>query len=278
MLEDNLVPEDIAIACLLAALHKRLVLIVCKQLNVAEAQITATLERLLNRRCTLIHASAETTWPRLAMDLKHASGTSVLIKNPDTLTTTVQTHFVDSLVRPDPSPVSLDITTVVLLGSYDKLIRPLRQLVLFREEIDLSIENSMLALPSKIGFQDQLVTMRAKLPGVAIIPEIARYIQDIMVFIRTNRLVKSGVSPRVSKDLELLARSICLLRDLKFITPSIISLAARKMLPIKVELEDPSKEPSLQWGGDFEVAKIWFSNWNTELLIESILETVPPPL
>lgn len=265
-------------ACLLAALHRRVVLIVCKQLKQAEVQTTAILERLLNRRCTLIHATNETTWPRLALDLKHASNTSILITNPGDLSVAVQTHFVDALVRPEPNLVSLKSTSMVLLGSYDQLIRPLRQLVLFREDIDLSLDTRMLALPSKIGFQDQLARMREKLPTVTMIPEIARYVQDIMVFIRTNRLVKSGVSPRVSKDLELFARSLCVLRDQEYVTPSIISTAARKMLPLKIELETPSKEPSLQWGGDLEVAKIWFSNWNTELLIESILETVPPPL
>lgn len=278
MLEDNQVSEDIATACLLAALHRRIVLISSKESRLAELQTVGVLERLLNRRCTVIYSSEDTTWPRLAADLDHSRGGSIVIKNIHELKTDVQTHLLDALYRPQPSPVSLAETVIVALGSYDTLIRSLRQTILYCENVEVLSETRHLALPLQLGFNEQLTRMRLKMRSLTLVPDVRRYMQDIIVFTRFNRLVKSGVSPRVTHDLELLVRSLCLLQDLDFATPSIVSTAVRKMLPMKVELCAPEKEPSLQWGGDLDVARVWLGNWNNDLLVESILETVPPPL
>lgn len=112
---------------------------------------------------------------------------------------------------------------------------------------------------------------------VRLIAEIRRYMQDIVVFLRTHRLVRSGVSPQAVKGFENLLKTLCVLHGYNFGTPSLVILAARIKFPLNLALCSPEDEPSIAYGGDVHLIGSWMKKWDADLVIEDVLEKVPAP-
>lgn len=123
-----------------------------------------------------------------------------------------------------------------------------------------------------------LQTMRQRMKSLTIIADIKRYMQDIVVFLRTHRLVRKGIPTKAVKDFDLLVRTLCILHDYEYATPSIVAIAARKVFPLKIELCHPEDEPTLNYGGDINIITNWLKKWDQSLIIEDVLNSVEPPL
>ncbi|ANB13943.1 Uncharacterized protein YKL098W [Sugiyamaella lignohabitans] len=126
-----------------------------------------------------------------------------------------------------------------------------------------------------LSFQNLLSSMADKIPLITIAANIQRYMQDIVVALRTHRLVRSGVSPQAVKDFHYLVRALSVLHDYEFVTPSIVSISARKLFPLRIQLCEPTDEPSLSYGGDIDLVTQWMNKWDEDLVIEEILANVP---
>lgn len=126
--------------------------------------------------------------------------------------------------------------------------------------------------------KDDLQSYRTLLSEVKIIPDLKVYMENIVIFLRTHRVVRKGISPRTVKNFDLLVRALCVLDSYSFATPSLISLAARTLFPLKIELVTVQDEPSLHYGSDINLLKKWLPKWNTEMVIEDVLTAVPSPL
>jgi MoxR-like ATPase len=137
---------------------------------------------------------------------------------------------------------------------------------------------STVSLPNPALEQSYFEEFRNKAEKVTLVPEIRQYMQDIVLFLRNHRLVDKGVSPKAGKDLEVLVRMLCVLHDYDFATPSLVAVAARKLFPFRVQVCEPIDEPSLKYGGDIKIVTQWMKKWDAELIVEDVINAVPPPL
>lgn len=124
----------------------------------------------------------------------------------------------------------------------------------------------------------ELEELSEKMSKVVIVPEIKVYMQDIVVFLRTHRLVRKGVSPKAVKDFDRLLRTFCVLHGTLYATPSLVALAARKIFPLKLEICIPQDEPTLHYGSDIKLLSKWVSKWDQEMVIDDVLNNVMAPL
>lgn len=125
---------------------------------------------------------------------------------------------------------------------------------------------------------EELQELSDKISQVVVVPEIKVYMQSIVVFLRTHRLVRKGVSPKAVKDFERLLRAFCVLHGTMYATPSLVALAARKIFPLKLELCAVEDEPTLHYGSDINLLTKWVSKWNVEMVIDDVLTNVVAPL
>ena len=132
--------------------------------------------------------------------------------------------------------------------------------------------------------------------ATAITPEIRRYLQDVLVFMRLERGVAGGISPYAttqlvalakyaipfltwnSKDVLSLNRYLAPLHGLDFVTPSLVALAARKIYPHRILVSSLEDERSMQYGSDLEAVKVLLEDVTPESIIGSAFEKVPCPL
>lgn len=114
--------------------------------------------------------------------------------------------------------------------------------------------------------------------NVTIVPEMKRYIYDIIIFVRTHRCVNTGLPGSAIPEMQLLSKALCVLFNKGFVIPSIIKLAARKLLPLKIRMIKPEHEPSLQWGSDPELVNELMKRMTPQLVVEDILKKVSPPV
>jgi MoxR-like ATPase len=101
---------------------------------------------------------------------------------------------------------------------------------------------------------------------------------NIIVFMRTHRAVASGVTPHATRHLYSLTSALAPLHGLEFITPSLVTLAVRKIYPHRLAIVKPEDEMSLQWGSELGAVKEYLDGITVEDIIEDVLERVETPL
>ena len=93
-----------------------------------------------------------------------------------------------------------------------------------------------------------------------------------------HRAVAGGISPRATTHFNLLAKCLAPLHALTYATPSLISLAARKIYPHRITITSPENERSMQYGSDLEAVKAVLEGVRAEDVIEDVLGEVEGPL
>lgn len=109
-------------------------------------------------------------------------------------------------------------------------------------------------------------------------PETRRYLQDIVTFLRLERGVDGGVTPRASVDFLALAKSLAPLHGINFLTPSLIALAARKVYAHRIVIAEPQRERSMQYGSDLTAVNELLVGLTSQEVIENVLAAVPAPM
>ncbi|CDR43284.1 CYFA0S11e03180g1_1 [Cyberlindnera fabianii] len=123
-----------------------------------------------------------------------------------------------------------------------------------------------------------MLTQLNKIKSITIVPEMKRYIYDIVIFVRTHRCVSTGLPTKTINDLEVLCRTLCVVFEREFVIPTIVKLAARKLIPLKITMISPELEPTLQWGSDPELVREMLKRVKPEIVVEHCLSKVAPPL
>ncbi|KJR81189.1 uncharacterized protein SPSK_01134 [Sporothrix schenckii 1099-18] len=125
--------------------------------------------------------------------------------------------------------------------------------------------------------------------------EVLRYQLNVVAFLRMHRAVAvmgpsisglSCVSPRATKQFENLARCLAPLHRLDYISPALVSLAARKTYLHRIRTisvghsssRHPMHERSMQWGSEKAVVKAILEEMSPEDVIDDVLGSVVPPL
>ncbi|ODV83770.1 hypothetical protein CANARDRAFT_29755 [[Candida] arabinofermentans NRRL YB-2248] len=126
---------------------------------------------------------------------------------------------------------------------------------------------------------NKILEIRRLAQKVKIIPEIKRYIYDIIVFARMHRMVKEGVPTYLLKDFDLFLSIYATINDFKYVIPEMVSVAAYKLLPLRlVVINSPDDEKSVIYGGERRLIRCMLEKWNVDLIIEDVLNNVQPPV
>ena len=108
--------------------------------------------------------------------------------------------------------------------------------------------------------------------------EVASYLHNVVLFMRTSRYVSSGVTATATKQLRTLSSALAPLHGLDYVPPSLVVLAARKVYPHRLVLATRSTEKSLQWGSDPSAVAQLLANVTVESVIEDVLASFESPL
>ncbi|GMM38290.1 hypothetical protein DASC09_056290 [Saccharomycopsis crataegensis] len=146
-----------------------------------------------------------------------------------------------------------------------------------------SIINEDLTVPELLSYDgsspiEDALSKRERIDAVSLIPEIKRYILDIMIFIRNHRIVTDGIPTRFIWEFELLVRCLAIVNNYEYVIPVIVKLAARKFFPLKINICNYEDEPTLNWGSDLLMVKMMMNKWNADLVVEDVLNKVQAPI
>jgi MoxR-like ATPase len=125
---------------------------------------------------------------------------------------------------------------------------------------------------------EELAKLAALKDEVVLSVEVKRYLHDVLTFLRFHRAVESGVSPRATRHFELLVKCLAPLHGLPFATPSLVTLAARKVYMHRLTLVDAENERSMQYGSDGVTMAELLVDMTPELVIEDVISNVEVPV
>ena len=124
--------------------------------------------------------------------------------------------------------------------------------------------------------------------------EIRAYQHNIITFLRLHRAVGSGVSPKATQHLNILVkygvpiaaypsssdlyRYLAVIHGQKYVSPSLIALAVRKIYPHRITIVRPETERSLQYGSDLEAVSALLEGYSPSRVIEEVLASVDTPI
>lgn len=120
--------------------------------------------------------------------------------------------------------------------------------------------------------------MQKKVSFVNATAEMRRYEHNIVTFMRLHRAVAGGISAISPRHIGHLTKVLAVMNDVDYVTPSLVSLAARKVLSHRIVLATPDNERSMQWGSDREAVKAALEGVTADTIVEDIVLTVPAPL
>jgi MoxR-like ATPase len=109
-------------------------------------------------------------------------------------------------------------------------------------------------------------------------PEIAAYLHNIVVFMRSNRYINGGVTATATRQLRVIAKVLAPLHGLNYVPPSLVALACHKIYPHRLILATAQTERSLQWGSDPRAIKQLLEGMTIESALDDVLASVETPL
>lgn len=120
--------------------------------------------------------------------------------------------------------------------------------------------------------------LREQAQKVRMTGEVAAYLHNVVLFMRTNRYVAGGITATATKQLRTLSHALAALHGLDYIPPSLVVLATHKIYPHRLILATPDTEKSLLWGSDQEAIKRLLQGITVEGVIEDVLASFESPL
>lgn len=130
--------------------------------------------------------------------------------------------------------------------------------------------------PRRIG-AELIEQLRAQGKAATVTPEIRRYLQDIVVFLRMARGVDGGVTPYATTLFLALAKYLAPFHGIDYVTPALVALAAKKIYPHRIVIASPSRERSTLYGTDVATAGDLLRDLDPHKVIQEVLDTVDCP-
>lgn len=109
-------------------------------------------------------------------------------------------------------------------------------------------------------------------------PEVRRYLQDVVVFLRLERGVDGGITPYSNVCFVDLAKYLAPLHGIDFVTPSLMELAAKKVFSHRMVIAQADRERSTQFGSNIDAVKAYVDSLTAETVVDLVLAKVPPPI
>lgn len=278
---------NVVTALLLAKCLDRPIVFSSKKNRDARESIDTAATAVFDENPLYVRCHMSSTWKEIVREIAHgtihAGSRFVVFEGLDRAPRLVQTLLLETLVSRrmayDGSEV-LNLPeglTIVIIARGHGLVNHLRDHILLEHAVDGPADLHYLPDDTKVS-SAHVAAIARNARDVTIVPELKQYMQDIIVHLRTHRFLRKGVSPRAVKDFDSVVRVLCALQSYDFATPSIIQTAARKVFPLKIELCDPSDEPTLQYGSDIELIRWWLSRVDEDIIVDDVLRTVASPM
>jgi hypothetical protein len=278
---------NVVTAILLAKCLRRPVIVNSKRTSWAQEEVEIAATQVFGHRDPIfVRCGHSSSWSNIVKEITHderyVKSKFIVLEHVDRTPRLIQALLLDMLLSRrlgiDHREFSLpDDTTVVIIANGHELFSHLRDFVLLEHWIDSASDVSRMDKETTVT-PSQITSMAQRAQSVTIVPELKRYMQDIVIHLRTHRFVRKGVSARAVKDFDSVVRMLCVLQSYEFATPSIVQAAARKIFPLKIELCHPSDEPSLQYGGDIELLRWWMGRCDEDIIIDDMLRVIPAPV
>ncbi|CAG8632462.1 13149_t:CDS:2 [Funneliformis mosseae] len=94
----------------------------------------------------------------------------------------------------------------------------------------------------------EIEDLSKKMDNVTIHNDMHRYMRDVVVGIRTHRLVKGGLTARASSDLVTLVRALAAVFQRNYATPELVLFASEKIFSHRLILRDAGDDKSTMYG------------------------------
>ncbi|KAM0722292.1 hypothetical protein Q7P37_001733 [Cladosporium fusiforme] len=120
--------------------------------------------------------------------------------------------------------------------------------------------------------------LREQTQTVRMTGEVAAYLHNVVLFLRTSRYVAGGVTATATKQLRTLSQALASLHGLDYVPPSLVVLATHKIYPHRLILATPDTEKSLLWGSDPQAIQRLLEGITVEGVIEDVLASFESPL
>ncbi|KFY84624.1 hypothetical protein V500_09159 [Pseudogymnoascus sp. VKM F-4518 (FW-2643)] len=108
--------------------------------------------------------------------------------------------------------------------------------------------------------------------------EVNGYIMNIIAFLRLHRAVSGGISPLATSHCTKLAKSLAPLHGLRYVTPSLVTLAVKKIYPHRISITPPERERSVQWGSNIDAVASVLEGMGPDAVIDDVIGSVEVPL
>lgn len=108
--------------------------------------------------------------------------------------------------------------------------------------------------------------------------EVAAYLHNVVLFMRTSRYVAGGVTATATKQLRTLSHALASLHGLDYVPPSLVVLATHKIYPHRLILATTDTEKSLLWGSNPQAIRRLLEGITVEGVIEDVLASFESPL
>jgi hypothetical protein len=125
---------------------------------------------------------------------------------------------------------------------------------------------------------DNVKDLRTLAEDTYFTPELAAYLHNIVVFMRSNRYIKGGVTATATRQLRAMSKTLAPLHGINYVPPSLVVLAAHKIYPHRLKLHTAETERSLQWGSNPEAIRQLLEGVTVEDALEDVLASVETPL
>jgi MoxR-like ATPase len=87
-----------------------------------------------------------------------------------------------------------------------------------------------------------------------------------------------GVSAQATRHLHVLVHALAAMHGLEYVTPSLVTLAARKIYPHRLRISSPSRDRALLYGGELKATREWYTDLTVDDILEEVLSSVEAPL
>ncbi|RHZ76891.1 hypothetical protein Glove_187g119 [Diversispora epigaea] len=127
----------------------------------------------------------------------------------------------------------------------------------------------------------ELDSLSENMEAVTIHNDMQRYMRDIVVGLRTHRLVKGGLTARASTDLETLVKALAAIFDRNYATPELVLFASEKVFSHRLILRDIFDDKSLMYGTKAMTLIRLRSNSKITMpsdVVTDVLQAVWPPV
>ncbi|EXJ84033.1 hypothetical protein A1O3_04700 [Capronia epimyces CBS 606.96] len=119
--------------------------------------------------------------------------------------------------------------------------------------------------------------LRVQGKAATVTPEIRRYLQDVVAFLRLARGVDGGVTPYATTLFLALAKYLAPFHGIDYVTPALITLAAKKVYPHRIIMASPTRERSTQYGTNVTTARDLLRDLDPHTVLQHVLDTVECP-